>query len=95
MLAPATLASILPATWFSGTPTLALVAIAVVGLVLVSKGADWLVDGAAGLAQRLGMPEMVVGATIVSLGTTTPEAAVSVMAAFNGQPGLALGRSGN
>ena len=91
MLAPATLASILPATWFSGTPTLALVVIAVVGLVLVSKGADWLVDGAAGLAQRLGMPEMVVGATIVSLGTTTPEAAVSVMAAFNGQPGLALG----
>lgn len=88
---PLTLASLLPAAWFSDTSTLALAIIAVVALVLVSKGADWLVDGAAGLAQRLGMPEMVVGATIVSLGTTTPEAAVSVMAAFGGEPGLALG----
>jgi len=88
---PVTLASILPTAWFSGAPTFGLAAIAVVTLVLVSKGADWLVDGAAGLAKRLGMPEMVVGATIVSLGTTTPEAAVSVMAAFNGEPGLALG----
>ncbi len=91
MIAPATLASLLPTAWFNGAPTLGLAALAVVTLVLVSKGADWLVDGAAGLAQRLGMPEMVVGATIVSLGTTTPEAAVSVMAAFNGEPGLALG----
>jgi len=87
----ATFASILPSAWFSGMPTLGLAALAVVTLVLVSKGADWLVDGAAGLAKRLGMPEMVVGATIVSLGTTTPEAAVSVMAAFGGNPGLALG----
>jgi len=91
MILTATLASILPSAWFSGMPTLGLAALAVVTLVLVSKGADWLVDGAAGLAKRLGMPEMVIGATIVSLGTTTPEAAVSVMAAFNGNPGLALG----
>lgn len=55
------------------------------------KGADLLVEGAAGLALRLGISQVVIGATIVSLGTTSPEAAVSVMAAFSGNAGLALG----
>ena len=56
-------------------------------------GADWLVEGAAGLAERLGMPKVIIGATIVSLGTTSPEAAVSVMAAWEGKAGLALGNA--
>ncbi len=60
-------------------------------IVVLSKGADWLIDGAVGLAQRTGMPRIVIGATIVSLGTTMPEAFVSVMAAWMGNPGLALG----
>jgi cation:H+ antiporter len=60
-------------------------------LVVLAKGADWMVDGAVALARRTGLPKVVIGATIVSLGTTTPEAFVSVMAAWMGNPGLALG----
>lgn len=58
---------------------------------LLSKGADWMIDGAVSLALRTGLPKIVIGATILSLGTTAPEAFVSVMAAFMGNPGLALG----
>jgi cation:H+ antiporter len=60
-------------------------------IALLSKGADWMIDGVVNLARRTGMPKIVIGATIVSLGTTAPEAFVSVMAAFMGNPGLALG----
>lgn len=70
---------------------LALLAIA--GLYVLRIGAEWLVEGASGMAYRMGMPEVIVGATIVSLGTTTPECAVSVMAAWSGNPGLALGNA--
>lgn len=76
---------------FVGGNQLVLIAIAIVAMVIVIYGADWLVEGAAGVAARLGMPKVIIGATIVSLGTTTPEAAVSVLAAFSGNPGLALG----
>lgn len=65
--------------------------ITVAAMAIVIKGADWLVEGAAGIAKVMGMPQVVIGATIVSLGTTSPEAAVSVLAAWNGQAGLALG----
>jgi len=58
---------------------------------LLSKGADWMIDGAVGIALRTGLPKIVIGATILSLGTTAPEAFVSVMAAYMGDPGLALG----
>ncbi|MEM8782811.1 MAG: sodium:calcium antiporter [Planctomycetota bacterium] len=88
---PNTLASLLPHDWFADQSMLVLIVIAVVGMAFVIKGADWLVEGAAGIAKKLGMPEVVVGATIVSLGTTSPEMAVSVLAAFGGQAGLALG----
>ncbi len=84
-------ASLLPDTWFSPLPTLVLLLIVVAGMAAVIKGADWLVEGAAGVAKRLGMPEVVIGATIVSLGTTSPEMAVSVLAAWSGNAGLALG----
>ena len=75
----------------AGLPTIALIAIIAVCIALLSKGADWMIDGVVHLAERTGMPKIVIGATIVSLGTTAPEAFVSVMAAFMGNPGLALG----
>ncbi len=85
------LATLLPHHWFVDLDTVWLILIAVAGMAAVIKGADWLVEGAAGIAKKLGMPEVVVGATIVSLGTTSPEMAVSVLAAFGGDAGLALG----
>jgi cation:H+ antiporter len=68
-----------------------LIAIIVLCILILSKGADWMIEGVVNLAQRTGLPKIVIGATIVSLGTTMPEAFVSVMAAFMGNPGLALG----
>jgi len=68
-----------------------LLGIVAVCVVLLSQGADWMIDGVVDLAERTGMPKIVIGATVVSLGTTLPEAFVSVMAAFMGNPGLALG----
>ena len=65
----------------------------VVSLGVLGKAADWLVDEAVTLSERSGIPKAVIGATIVSLGTTTPEAAVSVLAAIEGSPGLALGNA--
>ena len=65
--------------------------IVALSIVALGKGADWLVDAAAELAKELGVSKLIIGATIVSLGTTAPEAAVSVLAAFQGKPGLALG----
>ena len=62
-------------------------------LLVLGKAADVLVDQAVELSESLRIPPMVVGATIVSLGTTAPEAAVSVLAAIEGAPGLALGNS--
>ena len=84
---------LIPSAWFLGLSTLVLLLVAAASMAALVKGADWLVDGAAGLAYRFGMPKVIVGATIVSLGTTSPEAAVSVMAAWGGEPGLALGNA--
>jgi cation:H+ antiporter len=74
-----------------GLSTPLLVFLIAVSLFVLSKGADFLVDGVVSLARRTGIPRIIVGATIVSLGTTMPEAFVSVMAAWMGDPGLALG----
>ncbi len=76
---------------FAGGNVFVLLLVAGVSMFVLMKGADWLVEGAAGIASRLGMPKVIIGATIVSLGTTAPEAAVSVLAAFAGNAGLALG----
>src|SRR4030042_2009704 len=57
------------------------------------KGSDWFVEGAAGAAKKLGIPIIIIGVTIVSLGTTSPEATVSIMAAFAGKSDLALGNA--
>ena len=65
----------------------------VASLLILGKAADWLVDEAVVLSERSRIPKVVIGATVVSLGTTTPEAAVSVLAAVQGRPGLALGNA--
>jgi cation:H+ antiporter len=76
-----------------GLPLYALFIIIAVTLYTLSKGADWLVEEAVILSVRWGVPKVLIGATIVSLGTTTPEAAVSVLAAIKGTPDLALGNA--
>ncbi|MCB9384392.1 MAG: calcium/sodium antiporter [Bryobacterales bacterium] len=70
-----------------------LAVVIVVSLYVLGKAADWLVDEAVELSERSHIPTTVIGATVVSLGTTTPEAAVSVLAAAQGAPGLALGNA--
>ena len=62
-------------------------------LAILGKAADWLVGEAVVLSERSGLPKVIIGATVVSLGTTAPEAAVSVMAALQGKPELALGNA--
>ncbi|WP_432402054.1 calcium/sodium antiporter [Wukongibacter sp. M2B1] len=74
-------------------PTLVLILIVAVMLYTLSKGADILVDEAVSLSLHWGISKMIIGATIVSLGTTLPEACVSVLAAVNGNPDLALGNA--
>ena len=64
-----------------------------VGLVLLVKGGDWFVDAAASLAQAMGIPSFIIGATIVSLATTMPELIVSVMAAVAGKTDMAVGNA--
>ncbi len=75
----------------AGSPTWGLVVAMVLCIYVLSKAADYMIDGAASLALRTGMPRIVIGATIISLGTTMPEMFVSVLAAWTGNPGLALG----
>ncbi len=64
-----------------------------VGLVLLIKGGDWFVDGATGLARRFNLPDIIVGATVVSIGTTLPEVMVSVTGALQGQGAMAYGNA--
>ncbi|MCF8031963.1 MAG: sodium:calcium antiporter [Desulfarculaceae bacterium] len=75
----------------AGLPSWGLLLLLAVCILVLSKGADFMVDGAVSLARRTGLPRIVIGATIISLGTTTPEMFVSVLAAWTGNPGLALG----
>ncbi|MCI5753638.1 MAG: calcium/sodium antiporter [Clostridiales bacterium] len=64
-----------------------------VGLVLLIKGGDWFVDGATGLAHRLRIPELLIGATVVSIGTTLPEVMVSAASAVGGHGEIAYGNA--
>ena len=66
-------------------------ALLAVGFVLLVKGADWFVDGAASIAEKLGIPQLVIGLTIVAMGTSAPEAAVSLTAAFHGNADITIG----
>lgn len=63
----------------------------VAGFVLLMKGADWFVEGASGIADRFGVPQLVIGLTIVAMGTSLPEAAVSISAALNESAGITIG----
>ena len=77
--------------FFPSLPEYALWLIAVGAIAILVFGADRLVGAAARLAATVGLSKIIIGATVVSLGTTSPEAAVSVRAAIGGDPGLALG----
>lgn len=63
----------------------------VVGFAMLMKGADWFVDGASKLADRFGIPQLVIGLTIAAMGTSLPEAAVSVSAALKGSAEITIG----
>ena len=65
----------------------------IVGLVLLIKGGDWFVDGATGLAHRFHIPEILIGATVVSIGTTLPEVMVSATSAVAGHGEIAYGNA--
>lgn len=61
------------------------------GFTMLVKGADWFVEGAAGLAEKFGIPQLVIGLTIVAMGTSMPEAAVSIAAALKGSADITIG----
>ena len=63
----------------------------IVGLALIVFGADWLVDGASGIARRFGLSEFVIGLTIVGMGTSAPEMVVSFIGAIQGNADIAIG----
>ena len=65
--------------------------ILLVGFVFLVKGADWFVDGAASIARKLGIPQLIIGLTIVAMGTSMPEAAVSITAAIQQNAGITIG----
>ena len=82
-------------SWYNGlTDTLVgSLALFAVGLVLLIKGGDWFVDSATGIAKRFRVPEIIIGATVVSIGTTLPEVMVSATAAVNGNGAIAYGNA--
>ena len=63
----------------------------IIGFAMLIKGADLFVDGAAGVADRFGIPQIIIGLTIVAFGTSAPEAAVSITSALKGSAELAVG----
>lgn len=65
--------------------------ILLVGFVFLVKGADWFVDGAASIARKMGIPQLIIGLTIVAMGTSMPEAAVSITAAMQQNAGITIG----
>lgn len=65
----------------------------IIGFVLLIKGGDWFVDGAVGIARRFHLPEILIGATVVSIGTTLPEVMVSAGAAIQGSGSIAYGNA--
>lgn len=65
--------------------------ILIAGFVLLIKGADFFVDGSIGIAQRFGIPHLIIGLTIVAMGTSAPEAAVSISSALKGIPDITIG----
>ncbi|MCI8422152.1 MAG: calcium/sodium antiporter [Lawsonibacter sp.] len=66
-------------------------ALLALGFGMLAKGADWFVEGASSIAARFGIPQLVIGLTIVAMGTSTPEAAVSISAALRGSADITIG----
>ena len=64
-----------------------------IGLVMLIKGGDWFVDSASGIARKFHLPELLIGATVVSIGTTLPEVMVSAQGAMAGSGGMAYGNA--
>ena len=69
------------------------IALFILGFILLIKGGDWFVDGAVGIAHRFRLPELLIGATVVSIGTTLPEVMVSSQAALQGNAGISYGNA--
>ena len=67
------------------------VALLALGFVMLVKGADWFVDGASGIAVKFHIPQIIIGLTIVAMGTSAPEAAVSITAALGGSADITVG----
>ena len=82
-------------TWYNGLTDglLGSLLLFAVGVVLLIKGGDWFVDSAVGIAKRFRVPEIIIGATVVSIGTTLPEVMVSVTAAVNSNGAIAYGNA--
>lgn len=79
--------------FFASSPTWLTALLFVVGLVCIIKGGDWFVDSASWIAEVLGVPKFVIGATIVSIATTLPEMIVSVAATIKGNVDMAAGNA--
>lgn len=82
-------------TWYNGLTDglVGSLLLFVVGALLLIKGGDWFVDSAVGIAKRFRVPEIIIGATVVSIGTTLPEVMVSVTAAVNNNGAIAYGNA--
>ena len=63
----------------------------VLGFAMLVKGADWFVDGSSSVAAKLKIPQLVIGLTVVAMGTSAPEAAVSITAALKGSAEITIG----
>lgn len=77
----------------SALPLVFAIGLFAIGLVLLIKGGDWFVDGASSIAEKFKIPEIIIGATIVSIGTTLPEVMVSAQAAFKGNGAISYGNA--
>lgn len=75
----------------NGVQFLVQIVLLAAGFMMLIKGADWFVDGAASLAGKFGIPQLVIGLTIVAMGTSAPEAAVSISSALKGNVGITIG----
>ena len=79
--------------FFAGAPVWLTAVLFIVGLALIIKGGDWFVDSASWIAEVLGVPKFVIGATIVSIATTLPEMIVSIAATVKGNVDMAAGNA--
>ena len=61
------------------------------GFIMLVKGSDWFVEGASKMAEKFGIPQLIIGLTIVAMGTSSPEAAVSITAALKNNAGISVG----